>query len=919
MVQHALIGQVVGPAGRAEWQNALERISHAEAGDNVVGRLYSGAVRACGSQNWQVSIQLLCRLWSQSVCADRRSLVVSHGAIISALATSQRWKCSLCLSRALLQACLQTNAVIYNASISAREKGGRWFHSLLLLQHMAHAMLLADVISCSAVISACEKRAQWPNALQLLEIIRFTTLQPNTISCSTALSACAKAGCWQQTLLSKMRWSWIQASTITYNSLVTSCDVGQAWQQSLCVWGDMRKKQLHESVVTHGAVCSVMGRGMKWPQVLRFLQGLKRAKALNNRVAQTSALSACCGRGQWHLAFVMLSVLQTSRVRISIEVYNLYVTVSGRQSLWRSGALILSEMPSGSLVKDSVCCNALMDGFEKSGNWQRATELFGTLLPASLLPDAFTCTSSISACGKATSWAMSLLLLEQVNLQSLQTNAILYNALLTACERGLRWERALQTLGLFQDARLQTSLHAFDAAMLACQYGGCTGRAMQLLRSSRDTRSPISFLWCLATLGSSDPSEILAACKEAIASAFHAEDLPYLLWSCAMLGATSPYLGRLVSERRLLRFLPFLDMSELSMVVYGAAIVSAEVEFLCAVQDSVQACLQSGPQSLDRLTFNAGGQELLGMLFACKLGGALQAQFRATLAYILRAVGLNLDAYSLACRSEVDLPSTSIPAQKNPEIMLEMLDRAVLEKPEGWEVYGGHVKLQLLGFVRGMFGCAPIFQDPDHNHGFLHRLDVPSSGLILVAKTYEAFYDLQVQLHAGDVTRDYTVLCHGWLPQLARCIRASTVCLADVPTVAGGRGRKSVTDIVLCKHFRTAACTFSHMVLSIATGRKHQIRSHLAHVGHATVRDKIYASLQTFRDDAALCMRNWLHRFQISFTDTEGLVHNVRSELPVDLKESLAHLSLKRSQLCHVCYVLLTFLPCLSRPACMSD
>ncbi|CAE7904851.1 unnamed protein product, partial [Symbiodinium necroappetens] len=58
----------------------------------------------------------------------------------------------------------------------------------------------------------------------------------------------------------------------------------------------------------------------------------------------------------------------------------------------------------------------------------------------------------------------------------------------------------------------------------------------------------------------------------------------------------------------------------------------------------------------------------------------------------------------------------------------------------------------------------PIFEDPGHYHGFLHRLDVPSSGLILVATSYEAYYDLQVQLHSGQVQRDYTVLHHGRLP-----------------------------------------------------------------------------------------------------------------------------------------------------------
>ena len=53
--------------------------------------------------------------------------------------------------------------------------------------------------------------------------------------------------------------------------------------------------------------------------------------------------------------------------------------------------------------------------------------------------------------------------------------------------------------------------------------------------------------------------------------------------------------------------------------------------------------------------------------------------------------------------------------------------------------------------------------DPDHGFGFLHRLDVPASGLVLFAKTYKACYDLQLQLNVGGVTHDYVVLCHGWM------------------------------------------------------------------------------------------------------------------------------------------------------------
>ena len=132
----------------------------------------------------------------------------------------------------------------------------------------------------------------------------------------------------------------------------------------------------------------------------------------------------------------------------------------------------------------------------------------------------------------------------------------------------------------------------------------------------------------------------------------------------------------------------------------------------------------------------------------------------------MRRVGAGMDVAAQQVRNK--LPGHEASTYSKPSkphlTLVDLPDRSVLFKPPGWEVYGGHVESQLSDFVKASFGNAPIFYDVQHNFGFLHRLDVPSSGLILVAKTYEAFYDMQVQLHAGEMHRDYTVLCHGRLP-----------------------------------------------------------------------------------------------------------------------------------------------------------
>ena len=328
------------------------------------------------------------------------------------------------------------------------------------------------------------------------------------------------------------------------------------------------------------------------------------------------------------------------------------------------------------------------------------------------------------------------------------------------------------------------------------------------------------------------------------------------------------------------------DVDELSMLVSGAS-DAGSAEFLCLAQQAtvvmVSGAVSCAWQGSSWASFGEAGKELLGILFSCRLSGCLQAHFHEFMGKAMTSVGARMDV------AEVEIP-TKLPSHESTEYtelhltVVDLPDRSVLFKPPGWEVYGQHVDHQLSDFVIASFGNAPIFHDVQHNFGFLHRLDVPSSGLILVAKTYEAFYDMQVQLHAGDMHRDYTVLCHGVLPRTLSEIAARLQPTEDGQTLAG-RGKISFSKIV-CKstYLQHRVGALSQALLAIDTGRKHQIRSHLAHVGHPVVRDRLYASLDTFNFDASLSSRNWLHRHRLIFQDLAGEKREVFSELPQDLQ-----------------------------------
>ena len=122
--------------------------------------------------------------------------------------------------------------------------------------------------------------------------------------------------------------------------------------------------------------------------------------------------------------------------------------------------------------------------------------------------------------------------------------------------------------------------------------------------------------------------------------------------------------------------------------------------------------------------------------------------------------------------------------------------------------------------------------DPDHDFGFLHRLDVPSSGLVLVAKTYKAYYDLKLQLNVGNLTRNYVVLSHGWMLPDLREISAHVYWTKEsvLPSKIRQEGKPARSCVKVLAHAWQGTGKFSLASVRIITGRQHQIRVHTAHV-----------------------------------------------------------------------------------------
>lgn len=232
---------------------------------------------------------------------------------------------------------------------------------------------------------------------------------------------------------------------------------------------------------------------------------------------------------------------------------------------------------------------------------------------------------------------------------------------------------------------------------------------------------------------------------------------------------------------------------------------------------------------------------------------------------------------------------------------------AVFFKPPGWEVDDEDKPARgrcLSGYLQWKYPWSTIARDGGHAFGIIHRLDVPSSGLILTGTTYEGYYVLKWQLDTGQIAREYVVLCHGWIaPSLQEIdapvhhISAKSPAKKAFPEKSCSRsmviemGKPAQTSIRVLAHAKRGAWKFSLIVCRIRTGRRHQIRAHLLHIGHPTVADGKYTRAQVFTNDLEWCPRNFLHRQRLVFRDARGVEREATEPLTEDLRTALKALT----------------------------
>ena len=271
---------------------------------------------------------------------------------------------------------------------------------------------------------------------------------------------------------------------------------------------------------------------------------------------------------------------------------------------------------------------------------------------------------------------------------------------------------------------------------------------------------------------------------------------------------------------------------------------------------------------------------------------------RSEVAALVSAGRVRLDGAPVASRSrrvepgqrlEVDVeraPEAGLVPDASVGVPLVEADEWVLvvDKPPGLVVHpgSGHTTGTLVHGLLARFPEIATVGEPDRP-GIVHRLDAGTSGLLVVARTQAAYESLVAQLAARTVERRYLALAWGWVEAETGLIDAPVGrSQTDPPAMAvTAGGRSARTRYRVLSRFRAPA-EVTLVECSLETGRTHQIRVHLAAIGHPVVGDGRYGGQRA----SLPAHRPFLHAFRLAFDHPRsGRRREYESPLPPDLEE----------------------------------
>lgn len=259
------------------------------------------------------------------------------------------------------------------------------------------------------------------------------------------------------------------------------------------------------------------------------------------------------------------------------------------------------------------------------------------------------------------------------------------------------------------------------------------------------------------------------------------------------------------------------------------------------------------------------------------------------------------DAKSVEISGEVARPPLRAMAEEIPlDIVYEDDDLAVVNKPAGMMVHAGagatdddRNRGTLVNALLHHFGKLSSVGG-ELRPGIVHRLDKETSGLIVVAKNDVAHRKLAEAFSARKVKKTYIALVHGFVKQdrgtIASAISRDVNRRTRMTTRRSG-GREAITHYEVERRIESPYGKFTLLRVTIETGRTHQIRVHMASIGHPVVGDALYGAAREIiaKGKPVVCLpRNFLHAAELRFGHPRsGALLSLSAPVPEQLKQFL--------------------------------
>ena len=225
----------------------------------------------------------------------------------------------------------------------------------------------------------------------------------------------------------------------------------------------------------------------------------------------------------------------------------------------------------------------------------------------------------------------------------------------------------------------------------------------------------------------------------------------------------------------------------------------------------------------------------------------------------------------------LEVRSSHMPQEIPLEVIFDDPDVVVVNKPHGLVVHPGpgHPDTTLVNAVLSMLDQSESdFQS--NRPGIVHRLDKDTSGLIIIAKNNKAHEFISEQIKSRDIKKRYIALVHG-IPKASQAFIEAPIgrhpnLRKKMAIISNGKVAKTFYRIL--EAFDDCAL----LEIDLITGRTHQVRVHLASIGHPVVSDDLYGS------NMAMLGRQFLHASMLEFKlPRNGDLVKLNCDLPSDL------------------------------------